>query len=77
MSVLPKVPTNLQGVSKSYLIELVRQLERELRRRPPAKVDGALYLGGEVPLRMISPNGTIYQVTIDDAGGFVTEVVTV
>lgn len=75
MSTLPKVPTNLRSSTAEYLTELVRQLERELRARPARQVDGALYLSGDVPLRMISPNGTIYQVVVTDAGALdITEV---
>ena len=72
MSMLPRVPSDLQGRSKEYLVELVRQLERELRARPQRQNDGALYLSGDVQLRMVSPNGTIYMITVDDAGNLVT-----
>lgn len=76
MSTLPRVPTDLQGRPKEYLIELVRQLERELRRRPTRQTDGALYLAGDVPLHMVSPDGTVYRVTVANGGALATEVVT-
>lgn len=76
MSLLPKVPTDLKGRSHDYLVELVRQLERELRHRPSRQTDGAFYMSGDVPLRMISPNGTVYEVTVDDTGTLVTTAVT-
>lgn len=76
MSSLPKVPSDLQERSHDYLVELVRQLERELRIRPRRQTDGALYLSGDVPLRMVSPNGTVYEITVDDAGALVTTAVT-
>lgn len=76
MSTLPKVPPDIKGKSHEYLIELVRQLERELRVRPPRQTDGALYLSGDIPLRMISPDGTVYEVTVDNTGALTTAVVT-
>lgn len=77
MSLLPKVPTDLQGKNKDYLIELVRQLEGELRRRPHRQTDGAFYLSGDISLRMVSPDGTVYEITVDNAGNLVTTAVTV
>lgn len=77
MSMLPKVPYDLRGESKDYLIELVRQLERELRRRPARQRDGAFYVAGDLPLRMVSPNGTVYEITIDNTGNLTTTAVTV
>lgn len=57
-----------------YLVNLVRELERELSRRPARqRADGVLYLGGDTPLSLISPNGTVYRLTVDDAGNLVTE----
>lgn len=76
MSLLPKVPSSLKDAQSVYLVELVRQLERELRHRPAVQRDGALYLGGDTPLRIISPNGTTYQVTVTDGGGLTTSEVT-
>lgn len=76
MSVLPQVPTDLEARSREYLVELVRQIERELRRRPGKQMDGAFYVSGDLPLRMISPNGTIYEIAVDNTGALVTTVVT-
>lgn len=77
MSSLPQVPSDLKGRSHDYLVELVRQLERELRRRPSRQTDGAFYVSEDLPLRMVSPNGTIYEITVDNTGTLVTTAVTV
>lgn len=55
-----------------YLDRLTRVLEDELTRRPARQTtDGALYLSGDVPLRLISPDGTVFEVTVDNAGNLV------
>lgn len=55
-----------------YLDRLIRVLEDELARRPARQaVDGALYLSGDVPLRLISPDGSVFEVTVNDAGSLV------
>jgi len=69
---LPKPDSN--SPNSRYLTALIRELERELQRRPARQtIDGVLYLGGDCPLSLISPNGTVYRVTVDDAGNLVTE----
>ena len=70
---LPKPEMN--SPNGRYLTTLIRELERELQRRPARQAtDGVLYLGGDCPLSLISPNGTVYRLTVDDAGNLVTEV---
>lgn len=76
MSFLPKVPYDLHGKQKDFLVALVRQLEGELRDRPHRQTDGAIYLSGDIRLRMVSPNGTVYEISVDDAGALVTTAVT-
>lgn len=76
MSLLPQVPLRDFGDKQGQYIEkLLQRIEIELRARPRRQQDGALYVGGEQPIRLISPNGTIYELTIDDAGALVTTVV--
>lgn len=73
MTRLPHPPTS--GPHAQYLAVLVRELERTLRSRPAINpVDGVLYLGQDTPVSLISPNGTVYKLTVDDAGNLVTEV---
>lgn len=77
MSTLPKVPLNQLGEPlERFLIEFSRQLERELARRPSVQSDGVLYFHEGQVVRLISPNGTVYELTVDDAGALVTTVVT-
>lgn len=55
-----------------YLDRLIRVLEDELARRPARQtIDGALYLSGGVPLRLISPDGSVFEVTVNNAGNLV------
>ena len=73
MSMLPKVPLNVLGEPlERFLIEYTRQLERELTRRPANQVDGALYLRSGQALRLISPNGEVWELTVNDGGALQT-----
>lgn len=73
---LPQVPVDRLGQTEGrYLVELVRQLEIELQARPRRQSDGALYIGEDSPLRVISPNGTVYAIAVSNAGALeITEV---
>jgi hypothetical protein len=76
MSLLPKVPTHHMSVEQGrYFMELIRQLEVELAKRPPRQEDGAIYVSDENPLHIISPNGTVYEVVVTNAGALQTEAV--
>lgn len=76
MSLLPNVPNRLTtDGTRHYLVSLVRSLEQELAVRP-RRVEGVLYLGGDVPVRIISPNGNIYSLGVDNTGALTTEQVT-
>ena len=67
------IPRRSPGQSvDDYLQELARRLDDELARRPERSTDGVLYLTTEVPVRLISPNGSIYELSVDDAGALVT-----
>lgn len=70
---LPKPPSTITPPLSDYLLTLTRELEKELRRRPTKQADGVLYLGGDRPVSLISPNGTIYRLSVDDNGDLVTE----
>lgn len=77
MNKLPKVPLErLDPHAGRYLLELVRQLEDELAHRPSTKGDGVLYIHEGQQLRLISPNGSIYDLSVNDAGALVTTPVT-
>lgn len=77
MSMLPKVPINELGEPvERFLIEFSRQLERELARRPATQADGVLYFHEGQVVRLVSPNGTVYELTVNNAGGLVTTQVT-
>lgn len=65
MSSLPKVPTELQGKSAEYLVELVRQLEKELRHRLRQQSDGKTYFGYEYPYIYVDVNGVQYELGTD------------
>lgn len=72
MSYLPRVPENVKDANlKEYLITLVRELGKELDTRP-ATQGGVLYLSGDRPITLISPNGTLYQLTVSDTGALET-----
>lgn len=73
MSFLPKVPTELtQGPQGRYLVELVRQMDSELRRRPFVQSDGALYIGQGTFLRIVSPAGEVWEITVNNGGNLQT-----
>lgn len=62
------------SANEEYLTSLVRELEKELGRRPARqKADGVLYLGNDSPVSLISPNGTVYRISVDNDGNLVTE----
>lgn len=72
---LPKFTPGSDQVD--YLDRLIRVLEQELTLRPARqRTDGALYLSGDVPLRLISPDGSVFEVTVDNTGALVTSPVT-
>lgn len=72
MSLLPRVPlTGSTAEQRDYLVQLVRSLEGQLRQRPVTQ-EGALYVADNMVLRLVSPNGTVYELTVDDAGSLVT-----
>lgn len=75
MSQLPKyVPGQGQ---LEYLDRLVKVLGEELDRRPARQPqDGVLYLSSDVPVRLISANGTVYQLSVSDTGVLETTEVT-
>lgn len=57
---LPPPPSNIEGATRSYLFTLLNNLERMFRAR-----------SGDVPvqaLKLASPNGTVYTVTVGDDG---------
>lgn len=58
MSLLPQVPASFpQGKPKDYLIQLVRQADRELRLRPARQVDGVMYMGFDQPYIFVDEDG--------------------
>ncbi len=61
MSLLPKVPSAFKGPQATYVIELIRQLERELKRRPAVQQDGVMYIGHDVPYVYVDENGNQYK----------------
>lgn len=70
---LPKPPLSVDGEARRYIETLVRQLEQELTLRPSRQpTDGVLYLTTDVPVVLISPNGTLYKLAVDDAGTLTT-----
>jgi len=69
---LPGPGPNVKGPLRDYLITLVQELELELQARPEAS-EGVLYISEDQPLSLISPNGTLYRLSVDDGGNLVTE----
>lgn len=60
----PSLPHNEEGIF-SYLRELSKYLVREFRKRPEkdTAVDSVI---------LVSPNGSVYTVRVDDAGALTT-----
>lgn len=72
MSYLPRVPENVKDDTlREYLVTLVREIGNELDTRP-ATQQGVLYLSGDRPITLISPNGTLYRLTVSDTGALET-----
>lgn len=72
MKTLPSFP--LRMVTKpfeDYMIRLLRRLEVELSGKVGVKEDGAVYLGADQPLHLISEDGEVFRLTIDDQGQIV------
>ena len=63
---LPKIPTfTKEPALNPYLRDLTKELERELRQRVPATTGvGAIHL--------VSPNGSVWRITVSDAGVIAT-----
>lgn len=74
---LPPLTGNSPAAIQEYVEALVKSIEEELARRPSRNMrDGVVYLGGDMPVRMISPGGLVFDVSVDDAGALVITEVT-
>lgn len=68
------LPRPSAGVTERYMGFLVAAIEQAMQRQV-SKVNGVVVVDADQPVALRAPNGTLYRITVDDAGVLGTEVI--